>query len=157
MKKSRFSEQQIAFIVKQAEDGTTVEEVCRKAGISIQPYYRRRTKYGVLMRSEMKRLRQIEEENSRLKRLVTNLSLGKEMLQDVIKRKLSGLIGPGSWSAICSPATVSLGVGRATCFQHTGQPFATSPAAPIRPASQYGSRTLPRRGVVMAMVASKCR
>lgn len=88
MKKSRFSEQQIAFILKQAEDGTTVEEVCRKAGISIQTYDRWRSKYGGLMPSEMKRLKQLEEENVRLKRLVANLSLDKEMLQDVIKRKL---------------------------------------------------------------------
>ena len=86
MKKSRFSEQQIAFILKQAEDGTTVEEVCRKAGISIQTYYRWRSKYGGLMPSEMKRLKQLEEENVRLKRLVANFSLYKEMLQDVIKR-----------------------------------------------------------------------
>jgi putative transposase len=86
MKKSKFSEQQIAFILKQAEDGTTVEEVCRKAGISIQTYYRWRSKYGGLMPSEMKRLKQLEEENVRLKRLVANLSLDKEMLQDVIKR-----------------------------------------------------------------------
>jgi putative transposase len=61
MKKSRFSEQQIAFILKQAEDGTTVEEVCRKAGISIQTYYRWRSKYGGLMPSEMKRLKVLEE------------------------------------------------------------------------------------------------
>jgi putative transposase len=88
MKKSGFSEQQIAFILKQAEDGTTVEEVCRKTGISIQTYYRWRSKYGGLMPSEMKRLKQLEEENSRLKRLVANLSLDKEMLQDVIKRKM---------------------------------------------------------------------
>jgi putative transposase len=88
MKKSRFSEQQIAFILKQAEDGTTVEEVCRKAGISIQTYDRWRSKYVGLMPSEMKRLKQLEEENVRLKRLVANLSLDKEMLQDVIKRKL---------------------------------------------------------------------
>ena len=88
MKMSRSSEQHIAFILKQAEDGTTVEEVCRKAGISIQTYYRWRSKYGGLMPSEMKRLKQLEEENVRLKRLVANLSLDKEMLQDVIKRKL---------------------------------------------------------------------
>ncbi|WP_294310153.1 IS3 family transposase [uncultured Sphingomonas sp.] len=91
MKKSRFSEQQIAFILKQAEDGTTVEEVCRKAGISIQTYYRWRSKYGGLMPSEMKRLKVLEEENIRLKRLVANLSLDKEMLQDVIRRKNVGL------------------------------------------------------------------
>ena len=88
MKKSRFSEQQIAFILKQAEDGVTVEEVCRKAGISVQTYYRWRSKYGGLMPSEMKRLRQLEEENGRLKKIVADLSLDKEMLQDVIRRKL---------------------------------------------------------------------
>jgi putative transposase len=88
MKRSKFSEQQIAFILRQAEEGTTVEEVCRKAGISVQTYYRWRSKYGGLMPSEMKRLKLLEEENVRLKRLVANLSLDKEMLQDVIRRKM---------------------------------------------------------------------
>jgi putative transposase len=88
MKKSKFSEQQIAFILRQAEEGITVEEVCRKAGVSIQTYYRWRQKYGGLMPSEMKRLKQLEEENLRLKKIVANLSLDKEMLQDVVRRKL---------------------------------------------------------------------
>jgi putative transposase len=83
MKKSRFSEQQIAFILRQAEEGTTVEEVCRKAGISEATYYNWRKKYGGPMPSEMKRLKQLEEENQRLKKLVADLSLDKEMLQDV--------------------------------------------------------------------------
>ena len=88
MKKSRFSEQQIAFILRQAEEGTRVEEVCRKAGISEATYYNWRKKYGGLMPSEMKRLKQLDEENHRLKKLVADLSLDKEMLQDVIRRKL---------------------------------------------------------------------
>lgn len=88
MKKSKFTEQQIAFILKQADDGVSVDDTCRKAGISIQTYYRWRQKYGGLMPSEMKRLRLLEEENTRLKRLVANLSLDKEMLQDVIHRKM---------------------------------------------------------------------
>jgi putative transposase len=88
MKRSKFSEQQIAFILRQAEEGTSVEEVCRKAGVSVQTYYRWRKKYGGLMPSEMKRLKQLEEENGRLKRIVADLSLDKEMLQDVIRRKL---------------------------------------------------------------------
>jgi putative transposase len=88
MKRSRFTEQQMAFILRQAEEGGSVEEVCRKAGISIQTYYRWRKKYGGLMPSEMKRLKQLEEENQRLKKLVADLSLDKEMLQDVIRRKL---------------------------------------------------------------------
>ena len=88
MKKLRFSEQQIAFILKQADDGTSVEAVCRKAGISQQTYYRWRKKYAGLMPSELKRLKQLEEENGRLKRMVADLSLDKDMLQDVIRRKL---------------------------------------------------------------------
>ena len=88
MKRSQFTDQQIAFILGQAEEGTAVEEVCRKAGISIQTYYRWRKKYGGLMPSEMRRLKQLEEENQRLRRLVADLSLDKEMLQDVVRRKL---------------------------------------------------------------------
>ena len=88
MKKSRFSEQQIAFILKQADEGTSVEDICRKAGISQQTYYRWRKKYGGLMPSEVRRLKQLEEENARLKRMVADLSLDKDMLQDVIRRKL---------------------------------------------------------------------
>lgn len=88
MRRSRFSEAQIAFVLRQGEEGTKVEEVCRKAGISQATFYKWKTKYGGLMPSEMKRLRQLEEENGRLKRIVADLSLDKEMLQDVIKRKL---------------------------------------------------------------------
>jgi putative transposase len=88
MKKSRFSEQQIAFVLRQAEEGTPVAEVCRKTGISEASFYNWRKKYGGLMPSEMKRLKQLEEENQRLKKLVADLSLDKEMLQDVIRRKI---------------------------------------------------------------------
>jgi putative transposase len=88
MKTSRFSEQQIAFVLRQAEEGTSVAEVCRKAGISEATYYVWRKKFGGLMPSEMKRLKQLEEENGKLKRIVADLALDKEMLQDVIKRKL---------------------------------------------------------------------
>jgi len=88
MKRSKFTEAQIAFILRQAEEGTRVEEVCRKAGISQATFYNWKKKYGGLMPSEMKRLRQLEEENGRLKRIVADLSLDKEMLQDVLRRKL---------------------------------------------------------------------
>jgi putative transposase len=82
MKRSRFTEAQIAFILRQGEEGTAVGEICRKAGISEATYYNWRKK------SEMKRLRQLEEENGKLKKIVADLSLDKEMLQDVIRRKL---------------------------------------------------------------------
>ena len=74
--------------LRQAEEGTSVDEVCRKTGISQATFYAWKKKYGGLMPSEMKRLRQLEEENGRSKRIVADLSLDKEMLQDVIKRKL---------------------------------------------------------------------
>jgi putative transposase len=88
MKRSKFTEAQIAFILRQAEEGTAVAEVCRKSGISEATFYAWRKKYAGLMPSEMKRLRQLEEENGKLKRIVADLSLDKAMLQDVISRKL---------------------------------------------------------------------
>ena len=88
MKKTKFSEGQIAFILRQADEGTAISEVCRKAGISEATFYNWRKKYGGLLPSEMKRLKQLEEENQRLKKLVADLSLDKEMLQDVIRRKI---------------------------------------------------------------------
>ena len=88
MKRSKFSEAQVAFILRQAEEGASIGEVCRKAGISEATFYVWRKKYGGLLPSEMRRLRQPEDENSRLKRIVADLSLDKEMLQDVIRRKM---------------------------------------------------------------------
>jgi len=88
MKASKFSEAQIAFVLKQAEDGTAISEVCRKVGISEATFYNWRKRYAGLMPSEVKRLRQLEEENGRLKRLVADLSLDKAMLQDVLSKKL---------------------------------------------------------------------
>lgn len=88
MKKSNFTESQIVFILKQAEDGTAISEVCRKAGISDATFYNWRKKHAGLLPSEMRRLRQLEEENSKLKRIVADLSLDKAMLQDVLSKKL---------------------------------------------------------------------
>lgn len=88
MKRSKFSEAQIAFVLRQAEEGTAIGEVCRKAGISEATFYGWRKKYAGLMPSEMRRLRQLEEENGKLKKIVADLSLDKAMLQDVLARKL---------------------------------------------------------------------
>ena len=87
MRKSKFTEQQIAFASKQVELGTSVEEVCRKLGISDATFYNWRKKYGGLGPSELRRLRQLEEENTKLKKLVADLSLDKLMLQDVLTKK----------------------------------------------------------------------
>lgn len=86
MKKTRYTEEQIAFALKQAETGTRVEEVCRKMGISEATFYNWKKKFGGMGVTELRRLRQLEEENQRLKRLVADLSLDKEMLQEVIKK-----------------------------------------------------------------------
>ncbi len=88
MKASKFTDAQKAFIVKQGNGGTTVAEICRKAGISQATYFNWKKKYEGLMPSEMRRLRDLEDENNRLKRIVADLTLDREMLQDVIKRKL---------------------------------------------------------------------
>ncbi|HCA9544583.1 TPA: transposase, partial [Klebsiella pneumoniae] len=87
MKKTRYTEEQIAFALKQAETGTRVEEVCRKMGISEATFYNWKKKFGGMVVTELRRLRQLEEENQRLKHLVADLSLDKEMLQEVIKKK----------------------------------------------------------------------
>jgi putative transposase len=88
MKRSKFSEAQIAFTLHQADEGTPVAEVCRKAGISDATFYNRRKRYGGLMPSEVKRMRQLEDENNRLKKIVADLTLDKAMLQDVLSKKL---------------------------------------------------------------------
>mgnify|MGYP001806814897 CR=1 FL=1 len=88
MKKSKFTDAQIAFVLRQAEEGTAIGEVCRKAGISEATFYNWRKKYGGLMPSEMRRLKQLEEENGKLKKLVADLSLDRAMLQDVLEKKL---------------------------------------------------------------------
>ena len=88
MKASKFSEAQIAFVLKQADEGTAVAEVCRKAGVSQATFYNWRKKYAGLLPSEMKRLKALESENNRLKKLVADLSLDKAMLQDVLPKKL---------------------------------------------------------------------
>ncbi|GAB2875487.1 hypothetical protein GCM10027202_00120 [Microvirgula curvata] len=88
MKKSKFTEEQIAFALRQAESGTTVAEVCRKMGISEATFYNWKKKYGGLGVSELRRLKPLEDENARLKRMVADLSLDKQMLQEVIQKKL---------------------------------------------------------------------
>ena len=87
MRSSKFTEEQIAFALKQAETGTSVGEVIRKMGITEQTFYRWKKKYGGMMPSDLRRLRQLEEENRQLKKLVADLSLDKQMLQDVLSKK----------------------------------------------------------------------
>ena len=88
MKASKFSDAQKAFILKQGADGVPVAEICRKAGISQATYFSWKKRYYGLLPPEMRRLKQLEDENTKLRKLVADLSLDREMLQDVIRRKL---------------------------------------------------------------------
>lgn len=88
MKASTFSDAQKAFFLKQGADGVPVAEICRKAGISQATYFNWKKKYDGMSPSKMRRLKQLEDENARLKKIVADLLLDREMLQDVVRRKL---------------------------------------------------------------------
>jgi putative transposase len=88
VRKSRFTEQQISYALKQAETGTPVAEVIRKMGITEQTFYRWKKQYGGMGLSELRRLRLLEEGSRKLKQLVADLSLDKHILQDVLSKKV---------------------------------------------------------------------
>lgn len=88
MKNSRFTEGQIVNILKQVESGRTVKDVCREHGISDATYYNWKAKYGGMELSDIKRLRELEHENRRLKQMYAELSLENRALKDVIEKKL---------------------------------------------------------------------
>ena len=87
-KKSMFTEEQIAVALRQAEAGLPVEDLCRKLGVSQATFFRWKQKYGQMGTGEVRRLRQLEDENKKLKQLVADLSLDKRMLRDVLAKKL---------------------------------------------------------------------
>ena len=88
MKKSRYTEEQIAFALRQAEGGAPVADVCRQMGVSEASFYVWKKKYGQLGITEIRELRQLRDENTRLKRLVADLTLDKHILGEVIRKKL---------------------------------------------------------------------
>jgi putative transposase len=87
MRKARFSEEQITYALKQVESGKPVGEVCRQLGVSEQSFYRWKRKYQGIGIAELRRLRQLEDENRKLKKIVADLSLDKHILQDVLSKK----------------------------------------------------------------------
>lgn len=87
MKKSRFTESQIVSILKESDAGMKVEELCRRHGISSATYYNWKSKYGGMEASDVKRLKELEEENARLKRMYADLSLTHEATQELIRKK----------------------------------------------------------------------
>jgi putative transposase len=87
MKKSKFSEEQIAYALRQADGGTPVGDVCRQLGVSEATFYVWKKKYGQLGLSELREIRQLRDENARLKRLVADLTLDKHILSEVLRKK----------------------------------------------------------------------
>jgi putative transposase len=88
MKKPRFTEQQVAQALRQAEQGTSAAEVCRKLGVSEATFYAWKKRYAGMGIAELRRVRQLEEENRRLKQVVADLTLDKQMLQEVLQKKV---------------------------------------------------------------------
>ncbi len=88
MRKSRFTESQILKILKEVEGGRKVADICREHGVSQATYYSWKSKYGGMEASDIRRLKELEEENRKLKRMFANLSLENEALKDVISKKL---------------------------------------------------------------------
>lgn len=86
-RKSKFTAEQISFALKQMEAGVPMSEVCRKYGVSQQTVYRWRSKYGEMQASEVRRLNELEKENQKLKSIVADLVLDKEILQDALRKK----------------------------------------------------------------------
>lgn len=86
--KKRYTDEQIAYALRQAEAGTKVAELCRQMGVSQQTFYSWRRKYAGMGVAELRELRQLRQENRKLKQLVADLSLDKHMLQEVISKKL---------------------------------------------------------------------
>ena len=88
MKTSKFSETQIVTILKQADAGVPVKDLCRQAGISVPTYYKWKSKYGGLEASELRRVRELEAENAKLKRMYAELALDNAAMKDLIAKKL---------------------------------------------------------------------
>lgn len=103
MAKKARSEEQILRALHQAESGERVADICREHGVSEATFYVWKKKYSGLALNELRELRQLREENGKLKRLVADLSLDRHMLQEIVRKKLSSLASDASWASGCRP------------------------------------------------------
>jgi len=156
MKASKFTDAQKAFILKQGADGMPVADICRKAGISQATYFNWKKKYDGLLPDEMRRLKQLEDENAKLKKVVADLSLDKAMLQDALRRKVCGLSGTASSLTRCAASGACRLEERVACSCATRPRTITNPVAPGRPNWNCGSRRFVKRACVTAIGACMC-
>ena len=105
MKQKRFNVEQIVAVLKQAEAGVPLAELIRRVGISGQTFYRWKKHYVGLEVDQVRQLKQLQEENVRLKQLVADLTLDKAMLQDVLSKQFQSPRGAGRWSSTCTAVT----------------------------------------------------
>ncbi len=122
MEKKRFTEEQIVYALAQESTGQTIAEICRKLGVSEQTFYRWKSEFGAMGVAEVRRLKQLEDENAKLKGLVADLSLDKAILQDVLRKKSDSRPAPraGRVRAGCLSGEGAPGMPRAVLFAGDG-------------------------------------
>jgi putative transposase len=156
MKRSKFSEEQVVYAIRQADAGTPVGDLCRQLGVSDATFYAWKKKYAHLGVSELRRLRQLEEENSRLKRLVADLSLDKHRLSEALRKTVEGPHAAEHWppgftapfrSVACGP------VGWPSSVAPRGIDEATRR---INPPCGYGFEIWPMRARDLGLCAFGC-
>ena len=155
MPRKRFTDEQIAFALRQADGGTPIGEICRKMGVSEATFYRWKKVYAGMGVAEIRRLKQLEDENGKLKRLVADLSLDKEMLQDALRKSGEAFRAPRR-RGLAPPLSASASGGPFKQAASTGRPTVTDQAAIRRPLCGRGSRSWPRRVCAAAIGVFTC-
>jgi putative transposase len=143
MKRSTFSEEQIVYAIRQAEAGTPVGDLCRQLGGSDTTFYAWKKQYAHLGVSELRRLRQLEEEHSRLKRLVPDLSLDKHMLAEALRKKVYGPHAAENWPPGFTAPFRSVACGPVGWPSSVVPPGIDEAARRISPRYRYGFETSP--------------
>ena len=156
MKRSKFSEEQIVYAIRQAEAGTPVGDLCRQLGVSDATFYAWKKQYAYLGVSELRRRRQLEEENSRLKRLVADLSLDTHMRSEALRKKVYGPHAVENWPLGFTGRFRSVACGPVGWPSSVAPPGIDEAGQRISP--RYGCvfAIWPRRGLGLGICASGC-